>query len=72
MTRMPPTLLRTLQKVLIWVAITVLVLLAILLPVIIVTGMFGGAPLGGIVALIGVMLLAYGVVWFVRVQGRGP
>ena len=48
--------------------------LAILLPVIVVTGMFGGEPLAGTVALIGMVLLAFGVAWYVRIhdeRGRG-
>jgi hypothetical protein len=42
------------------------VLLAILLPVIVVTGMLGGNPQAGTIALIGVVLLAFGVAWYVR------
>jgi hypothetical protein len=58
--------LETSKKVLTWVVIAVVVILAILLPVIIVTGMFGGEPLAGTVALIGMVLLAFGVAWYVR------
>jgi hypothetical protein len=54
------------RKVLTWVAITTVVILAILLPVIVVTGMFGGEPLAGTLALIGMVLLAFGVAWYVR------
>lgn len=70
MNRMSPTPLRVLQKLLRWLAVTLIVLLVILLPVVLVTGMFGGAPFGNIVALIGVMLLAYGVMWFVWGRSR--
>jgi uncharacterized membrane protein len=54
------------RKVLTWIAITTVVILAILLPVIVVTGMFGGEPLAGTLALIGMVLLAFGVAWYVR------
>ena len=54
------------RKVLSWVAITTVVILAILLPVIVVTGMCGGEPLAGTLALIGIVLLAFGVAWYVR------
>jgi uncharacterized membrane protein len=56
----------TVKKLLIWSAIAALVLLAILLPVIVVTGMLGGNPQAGTIALIGVVLLAFGVAWYVR------
>ncbi len=56
----------TIRKVATWIAIAAAVILAILLPVIIVTGMFGGQPLAGTVALIGMVLLALGVAWYVR------
>jgi len=56
--------------VLAWVAIAVVVILAILLPVIIITGMFGGEPMAGTVALIGMVLLALGVAWYVRIHGE--
>jgi uncharacterized membrane protein len=54
------------RRVLAWVAIAAVICLAILLPVIVVTGMFGGEPLAGTVGLIGMVLLAFGVVWYVR------
>jgi hypothetical protein len=56
----------TIRKVSAWIAIAAIGILAVLLPVIIVTGMFGGAPLAGTVALIGMVLLAFGVAWYVR------
>ena len=59
-------MLETIRKVSTWIAIAAVVILAILLPVIIVTGMFGGEPLAGTVALIGMILLAFGVAWYVR------
>ncbi len=59
------------RKVLIWIAIAVIVSLAILLPVIVVTGMFGGKPVAGTIALIGLVLLAFGVAWYVRSRGEG-
>jgi uncharacterized membrane protein len=58
--------LETIRKVSTWIAIAAVVILAILLPVIIVTGMFGGEPLAATVALIGMILLAFGVAWYVR------
>jgi hypothetical protein len=60
------TVMDTLRKLLIWSAIAALVILAISLPVIVVTGMFGGKPLAGTIALIGLVLLAFGVAWYVR------
>ena len=54
------------RRVLAWVAIAAVICLAILLPVIVVTGMFGGEPVAGTVGLIGMVLLAFGVVWYVR------
>jgi hypothetical protein len=51
---------------LVWIVVIALVALAILLPTIIVTGLFGGAPLAGAVALVGLILLAFGVAWYVR------
>jgi uncharacterized membrane protein len=63
-----PTVIETSKKVLTWIAIAAVVILAILLPVIIVTGMFGGEPLAGTVALIGMVLLALGVAWYVRTR----
>jgi uncharacterized membrane protein len=59
------------RKVLIWIAIAAVVSLAILLPVIVVTGMFGGEPVAGTIALIGLVLLAFGVAWYVRSRGEG-
>ena len=56
----------TVRKVSTWIAIAAVVILAILLPVIIATGMFGGEPLAGTIALIGMVLLAFGVAWYVR------
>ena len=61
----------TVKKLLIWSAIASLMLLAILLPVIVVTGMFGGKPLAGTIALIGLVLLAFGVAWYVRTHDQG-
>lgn len=61
----------TIRKLSIWIAIASVVALAILLPVIVVTGMFGGKPLAGTVALIGLVLLAFGVAWYVRTRGEG-
>jgi uncharacterized membrane protein len=61
----------TVKRLLIWSAIAALVLLAILLPVIVVTGMFGGNPRAGTIALIGVVLLAFGVAWYVRSHDQG-
>jgi uncharacterized membrane protein len=61
-----PAVMQTSKKVLTWIAIAAVVILAILLPVIVVTGMFGGEPLAGTVALIGMVLLAFGVAWYVR------
>jgi uncharacterized membrane protein len=72
--RCEPAVLKTGKKVLTWVAIAVVVILAILLPVIIVTGIVGADSLAGTVALIGMVLLAFGVSWFVRIhdeRGRG-
>jgi len=64
------TVMDTIKKLLVWIAIAALVLLAILLPVIVVTGMFGGKPLAGTFALIGLVLLAFGVAWYVRTQNH--
>jgi hypothetical protein len=61
----------TIRKLLIWTAVVAVVILAILLPVIVVTGMFGGEPLAGTIALIGLVLLAFGVAWYVRTRGEG-
>lgn len=59
----------SMQKVLIWMAVIALVALVILLPVIILTGMFGGEPLAGMIALTGLTLFAFGVAWYVRTHG---
>jgi hypothetical protein len=59
------------KRVLAWAAIAAAVILAVLLPVIVVTGMFGGEPLAGTVALIGMVLLAFGVAWYVRSHNAG-
>jgi hypothetical protein len=59
------------QKLLIWIVASALVILAMLLPVIVVTGMFGGQPLAGSIALIGLVLLAFGVAWYVRTHRAG-
>ncbi len=56
-------------KMFIWIAIAAVVILAIFLPIIVVTGMFGGKPLAGTVALVGIVLLAFGVAWYVRTRG---
>jgi len=58
----------TVRKALTWIAIATVAILAILLPVIIVTDMFGGEPLAGTLALIGMVLLAFGVAWYVRTR----
>jgi TRAP-type C4-dicarboxylate transport system permease small subunit len=60
---------KPLQKVLIWIAVIALVALVILLPVIIITGMFGGDPLAGMIALASLTLFAFGVAWYVRTHG---
>jgi len=57
-------------KVVTWIAVVAVMVLAIVLPVIIVTGMFGGYPLAGTIALVGLVLLALGVAWYVRTHGR--
>ena len=59
------------KKVMIWIAISAVVVLAVLLPVIVVTGMFGGQPLAGSIALIGLVVLAFGVAWYVRTRRDG-
>ena len=61
----------SIKKLLIWSAIAALALLAIMLPVIVVTGMFGGKPLVGTIALIGLVLLAFGIAWYVRTHDQG-
>jgi TRAP-type C4-dicarboxylate transport system permease small subunit len=58
------------KKLLIWIAVAAIVVLAILLPVVVVTGMFGGKPLAGTMALVGLGLLALGVAWYVRSHGE--
>jgi TRAP-type C4-dicarboxylate transport system permease small subunit len=58
------------KKLLIWIAVAAIVVLAILLPVVVVTGMFGGKPLAGTMALVGLGLLAFGVAWYVRTHGE--
>ena len=60
---------RSLLKALAWIAVVLVVALAILLPVVVVTGMFGGQPLWGTVALVGLIGLAFGVAWYVRTHG---
>jgi hypothetical protein len=57
----------SIRKLFIWLAVAGLVVLAILLPVL-VTGVFRGRPLAGTFALVGLVLLAFGVAWFVRTQ----
>jgi hypothetical protein len=59
------------RKLMIWIGILAVVILAILLPMIIVTGMLGGQPLAGSIALIGVVLLAFSVAWYVRTRWDG-
>jgi hypothetical protein len=61
----------TIKTVLIWGAIAALVLLAVFLPVIVVTGMLGENPVVGTIALIGVVLLAFGVARYVRSHSQG-
>jgi len=60
----------TLKKLLILGGISALVLLVVLLPVIVLTGMFGGKPLAGTIALIGLVVLAFGVAWYVRTHAQ--
>jgi hypothetical protein len=57
----------SIRKLVIWMAIAGLVVLAILLPVL-VTGVFGGQPLAGTLALVGLVLLAFGVAWYLRAR----
>jgi hypothetical protein len=66
---MSPAAIDIVRKMLIWIAIAIVGILAIFLPVIVVTGMFGGKPLAGTVALVGLVLLAFGVAWYVRTHG---
>ena len=56
----------TSKKVLTWMAVAAVVLLAMVLPVVVVTGMFGGQPWAGTLPLLGMILLAFGVAWYVR------
>jgi uncharacterized membrane protein len=58
------------KRLLIWIAVAAIVVLAILLPVVVVTGMFGGKPLAGTIALVGLILLAFGVAWYVHTHGE--
>ena len=60
----------SIRKLLIWMAIAGLVVLAILLPVL-VAGVFGDQPLAGTFALVGLALLAFGVAWYLRTRGTG-
>jgi hypothetical protein len=70
--RREPAVIAISKQVLTWIAIVAVVIMAILLPVLVVTGMFGDQPLAGTVALIGMVLLAFGVAWYVRIHnGRG-
>jgi hypothetical protein len=70
--RREPAVIAISKQVLTWIAIVAVVIMAILLPVLVVTGMFGDQPLAGTVALIGMVLLAFGVAWYVRTHnGRG-
>ena len=64
------TVMDTIKRLLIWIAVAALVVLAVLLPVVVVTGMFGGKPLAGTIALVGLMLLAFGVAWYVHTQAQ--
>jgi uncharacterized membrane protein len=66
-----PVVIAIIKKVLTWIAIVAVVIMAILLPVLVVTGMFGNQPLVGTVALIGTVLLAFGVAWYVRSHNGG-
>jgi uncharacterized membrane protein len=67
-----PAVIEVSKKVLTWIAIVAVVIMAILLPVLVVTGMLGNQPLAGTAALIGMVLLAFGVAWYVRSHnGRG-
>lgn len=58
------------KKLIIWIGIVTVVILAVLLPMI-VTGMFGGQPLVGSIGLIGLVLLAGSVAWYVRARRDG-
>jgi hypothetical protein len=57
----------SIRKLFIWMAVAGLVVLAILLPVL-VAGVFGDHPLAGTFALVGLVLLAFGVAWYLRAQ----
>jgi hypothetical protein len=57
----------SIRKLFIWMAVAGLVVLAILLPVL-VTGVFRDQPLAGTFALVGLVLLAFGVAWYLRTQ----
>ena len=59
-------------KILVWLAIIAVITLAILLPVVIVSGFFGGRPFAGSIALVGMILLAFGVAWYVYNHGEMP
>ncbi|MGH8058409.1 MAG: hypothetical protein ACREOH_14420 [Candidatus Entotheonellia bacterium] len=56
-------------KALVWMAVGIVSALAIVLPVIVVTGMFGGHPLAGTIALAGLIMLVLGVAWYVKTRG---
>jgi uncharacterized membrane protein len=64
--RREPAVIAISKQVLTWIAIVAVVIMAVLLPVLVVTGMFGNQPLAGTVAFIGMVLLAFGVAWYVR------
>jgi hypothetical protein len=55
------------RRLFIWIAIAGLVALAGLLPVL-VTGVFRDQPLAGTLTLVGLVLLAFGVAWYVWVR----
>jgi hypothetical protein len=59
------------KKLMIWSGILVVVILAILLPMIIVTDLFGGQPLAGSIALIGLVFLAFSAARYVRTRRDG-
>jgi hypothetical protein len=62
------TIMGAIKRLFIWTAVAGLIGLAILLPVLIVTGMFGGHPLAGTLGLVGLVLLVFGVTWYVRTR----
>lgn len=66
--RMNLTTMDSVKKLFIWMAVAGLIVLAVLLPVLMVTGMFGGQPLAGTIALVGLILLAFGVAWYGRTR----